>query len=116
MGYLTSDSRYYVKVSEGLMFLYVPGYRSVLKPIYKAHGYPLPHFDHLIDAVEEPHHEGKVNPHGLLGQTANFKGPVRPRNKNGLGVIEGTVKDYEVRSLFGLDFKFNRYGDACCKH
>eukprot|EP01006_Ploeotia_vitrea_P020049 TRINITY_DN52296_c0_g1_i1.p1 TRINITY_DN52296_c0_g1~~TRINITY_DN52296_c0_g1_i1.p1 ORF type:complete len:1325 (+),score=135.67 TRINITY_DN52296_c0_g1_i1:405-3977(+) len=108
---LQPGSPYYVKVAdEGLMFLRVPGYRLVLKPIHKAHGYPLPHFDHWIEPMEETDGSGKIHPHGLLGQTANFNHPVKPKNKNGLGVIEGTVKEYEVRSLFSLDFKFAQYG------
>ena len=50
-------------------------------------------------------------PHGLLGQTANFIHPVHGRDRQGGGVIEGKVNDYEIKegNLFGVDFKFIQF-------
>jgi hypothetical protein len=53
--------------------------------------------------------------HGLIGQTASFTKPVksqtyhgRNRNRNGEGVIEGKVSDYEVSGLLKTDSKFTQ--------
>jgi hypothetical protein len=49
-------------------------------------------------------------PHGIIGQTSDHDGvPRQPRGQNGEGIIEGTYRDYEVSSLWGSDFKFNKY-------
>ena len=50
-----------------------------------------------------------VMPHGLLGQTADGNDDTRKTTgTEGKGVIEGSVKDYEVKDLFSDDFKHNR--------
>lgn len=58
------------------------------------------------------------NPHGLLGQTAQFlvtgeePNPVHlsHKNKNAMGFIEGQPSDYVVADgLYGVMFSFNRY-------
>lgn len=54
---------------------------------------------------------GKINPHGILGQTANFKRKklAKYKAKQGEGIIEGTFRDYRVKSLFDDSFIFNRF-------
>eukprot|EP01006_Ploeotia_vitrea_P044721 TRINITY_DN66857_c0_g2_i1.p2 TRINITY_DN66857_c0_g2~~TRINITY_DN66857_c0_g2_i1.p2 ORF type:complete len:607 (+),score=78.15 TRINITY_DN66857_c0_g2_i1:2224-4044(+) len=98
---------YYIKVTKDLVFLRVPGFRIVLKYMSQDHGKPLAHFDHFVELADDP--MGRISPHGLLGQTANFLRPVTPKGKNGQGVIEGTVDDYEVPALFSTKFKFNKH-------
>jgi hypothetical protein len=52
-----------------------------------------------------------INPHGLIGQTADFDG--KPRigiGPNGEGVIEGKPEDYMVKNLFDHDFAYSRFG------
>eukprot|EP00997_Jenningsia_sp_PLL12_P011941 NODE_975_length_1342_cov_203.984532_g749_i2.p1 GENE.NODE_975_length_1342_cov_203.984532_g749_i2~~NODE_975_length_1342_cov_203.984532_g749_i2.p1 ORF type:complete len:433 (-),score=87.14 NODE_975_length_1342_cov_203.984532_g749_i2:44-1198(-) len=48
----------------------------------------------------------ECNPHGLLGQTYNAKTAAQPKGFNGEGVIEGTLTDYVVPSLFARKSKF----------
>ena len=49
-------------------------------------------------------------PHGIIGQTADHDGMARHGcGQNGEGIIEGRYPDYEVSSLWGTDFKFNKY-------
>lgn len=59
-----------------------------------------------------------VKPHGIVGQTADGDGEARSddpsesflaSHHNGEGVIEGSVDDYEVQGLFGMDYKYNRF-------
>eukprot|EP01001_Neometanema_parovale_P004614 NODE_1662_length_1646_cov_134.525279_g1583_i0.p1 GENE.NODE_1662_length_1646_cov_134.525279_g1583_i0~~NODE_1662_length_1646_cov_134.525279_g1583_i0.p1 ORF type:complete len:454 (+),score=50.36 NODE_1662_length_1646_cov_134.525279_g1583_i0:56-1363(+) len=54
----------------------------------------------------------KCPSHGILGQTASFKHRVAPRGYDGEGVIEGTVDDYEVTSLFSTDFKSSLFNNS----
>ena len=42
--------------------------------VVQDHGKELAHFDHVVDLTDEPN--GRVRPHGLLGQTATFTKPV----------------------------------------
>eukprot|EP01001_Neometanema_parovale_P007284 NODE_3596_length_1193_cov_53.199065_g3415_i0.p1 GENE.NODE_3596_length_1193_cov_53.199065_g3415_i0~~NODE_3596_length_1193_cov_53.199065_g3415_i0.p1 ORF type:complete len:317 (+),score=12.98 NODE_3596_length_1193_cov_53.199065_g3415_i0:106-1056(+) len=51
----------------------------------------------------------KCPSHGILGQTSHFKHIVAPRGYDGEGVIEGTIEDYEVKSVFDTDFKYSLF-------
>lgn len=74
------------------------------------------YFDHQVMRIQDSESVAATHPHGLLGQTARFTAPVehhtdslgRPA-RNGEGVIEGNVHDYEVSTIFGTDFKFNQF-------
>jgi hypothetical protein len=54
---------------------------------------------------------GRLWPHGIIGQTADHDGVARQaRGHNGEGIIAGEYRDYEVSSLWSRDFKFSKYG------
>jgi hypothetical protein len=99
---------HYVKFTETIMYIRAPGFFIALKHVLKDHGKELAHFDHVVDLTDEPN--GRVRPHGLLGQTATFTKPVVAKGKQGEGVIAGVVADYEVSTLWSLDCKYSRYG------
>jgi hypothetical protein len=98
----------------------VPGYR--MEFTYKhaprrqygrnmlAANYYRPHYlDHKVVHTYEPGHQ--IFPHGLLGQTARHSTAAKQKKntKNGEGVIEGTYDEYEVKDIFGVDFKYNQF-------
>jgi hypothetical protein len=56
------------------------------------------------------HIVGEVDAHGVVGQTAMYKGPPRKSmGPNGAGIIQGSYRDYEVSDLFDDDFRFNKW-------
>lgn len=56
------------------------------------------------------HIVGNIDAHGVIGQTAMYKGEPRvSTGRDGEGIVEGTCKDYEVSELFADDFKFNKF-------
>jgi hypothetical protein len=56
------------------------------------------------------HVTGEIDAHGVLGQTAMYKGPPRKSmGPNGAGIIRGSYRDYEVSDLFDDDFRFNKW-------
>eukprot|EP00997_Jenningsia_sp_PLL12_P003823 NODE_1736_length_1079_cov_145.080583_g1413_i0.p4 GENE.NODE_1736_length_1079_cov_145.080583_g1413_i0~~NODE_1736_length_1079_cov_145.080583_g1413_i0.p4 ORF type:complete len:88 (-),score=17.07 NODE_1736_length_1079_cov_145.080583_g1413_i0:178-441(-) len=48
----------------------------------------------------------ECRPHGLMGQTYSHTTAAVARGWNGEGVIEGSLQDYKVSSLFAMDSKF----------
>eukprot|EP01006_Ploeotia_vitrea_P031521 TRINITY_DN63860_c0_g1_i1.p1 TRINITY_DN63860_c0_g1~~TRINITY_DN63860_c0_g1_i1.p1 ORF type:complete len:1121 (+),score=112.26 TRINITY_DN63860_c0_g1_i1:29-3364(+) len=104
---LAANSPYYVKLTANIMYIRAPGFFIALKHVLKEHGKALPHFDHVVTLTED--NEGRVRPHGLLGQTVHFKKPVVSHGHQGEGVIEGKVVDYEVPTLWSHRWKFNQY-------
>lgn len=60
---------------------------------------------------------GVINPHGILGQTANFttKKKAKKRSKQGEGILENTFIDYYTKSLFDNNFLFNRFNPVNSK-
>jgi hypothetical protein len=48
--------------------------------------------------------------HGLLGIT--WGKPAHPTGRNGEGVLEGTLTDYEVPNLFSTQFKYSRFNQT----
>jgi len=60
---------------------------------------------------------GRLWPHGIIGQTADHDGKARtPHGHQGEGIIAGTYRDYEVSSLWASDFKYNKYRSAERSH
>ena len=66
-------------------------------------------FINLIMKIAPEVLEG-LDAHGVVGQTAMYKGPPRKSmGPNGAGIIQGSYRDYEVCDLFEDDFKFNKW-------
>eukprot|EP01004_Peranema_trichophorum_P005019 NODE_389_length_2818_cov_40.286085_g334_i0.p1 GENE.NODE_389_length_2818_cov_40.286085_g334_i0~~NODE_389_length_2818_cov_40.286085_g334_i0.p1 ORF type:complete len:587 (-),score=84.94 NODE_389_length_2818_cov_40.286085_g334_i0:1056-2762(-) len=62
------------------------------------------HFNAIISSVNNPD-PFCYNSHGLLGVTMNK--PAVAKGKNGEGVIEGSLVDYEVPNVLSTQFKYN---------
>jgi hypothetical protein len=104
---LQRGSPYYIKVSkDDILFVKAPGFTIALKRVLSDHGKPLKHFDHAVSLGDKSE---RHDPHGLLGQTVHFDKPVVAKGHQGEGVIEGTITDYEIPTLWTRDFKFTRF-------
>lgn len=71
----------------------------------------IPHLDVHVHPAGSPVPAGEL-PHGLIGVSSRGGLPV-PGGEQGEGVIDAepgaTYRDYEVSSLWGVDFRFNQY-------
>jgi hypothetical protein len=54
-----------------------------------------------------------LRPHGIIGQTADFNNcPRIVAGTKGEGVIEGNLIDYEVKSIWESNFKYNKFKEV----
>lgn len=95
----------------------------------------IPHLDVKIKVLETGMLSDGVMPHGVIGQTIDTdREPPKsdtildrvPEHvyrltdayidvyveRQGVGIVEGSYKDYQVSDAFADDFKFNRFGTA----